>query len=245
MINMRHFNFLLLPLTFLLVSSCTIPPPRPDAQTILQNSQAKHDPDALWSEMEFQLHIQEPRVGNTARFSKVYLNNASGVFQLKRNRDSKIATYAMDEDGSVKVLLNGSESYADSLAERYRLDPSGVPRYQEYYQVMFGLPMTLNDALLAQLGAAQKVYYNKTPCYKIPVSLQQALFSKEWIIYISQKDFTFKGIEIIFPDDPQRGERVYFDGEIAINGISIPRYRHWHEYHGDAYSGSDIIVERL
>lgn len=242
---MCNCNYLLLSLSFLLITSCSIPPPKPDAQTILDNSKAKHDPDNLWSELELTLHIQEPRPGNTARYSEVYLNNASGAFSLNRNRESSVATYQLDETGATKVLLDGSESFPDSLVEKYRLSSTGVPNYRNFYQVMYGLPMTLNENTLAELGTAVKKYYNRTPCYKIPVTLQDPLFSKDWIVYISQKDFTFKGMEIVFPNDPRKGERLYFEGEIAINGVSIPRFRHWHEYHDDEYSGSDIIVKRL
>lgn len=56
---------------------------------------------------------------------------------------------------------------------------------------------------------------------------------------------TVKGIEIIFTDKPNKGERIYFDEHIIINGIKIPRIRHWHELKDDTYSGTDIIIKEL
>lgn len=54
-----------------------------------------------------------------------------------------------------------------------------------------------------------------------------------------------KGIEITFPDKPNEGERIYFDGIIMINGIKTPQIRHWHELKDDSYAGSDLIIKEL
>ncbi len=240
--NVYRFILLLFVLSAL---ACSIPPPKPDAQTILENSQSRHDPEAQWSNIELNLHIQEPRVQNTGRYSEVQLDNANGTFSLQRSRETSVATYQIDAAGNNTVLLNGNEQFPDSLKEKYMLDPARCATYQNFYQIMYGLPMTLNDSFLAQLGDAEKTYFNNTPCYKIPATLQEEMFSKDWILYISRKDFTFKGMEIIFPEEPTKGERLFFEGEIAINGVKIPRYRHWYELKDNEYAGSDIIVKML
>lgn len=49
---------------------------------------------------------------------------------------------------------------------------------------------------------------------------------------------------MIFLDDNTKGERLYFDKSITINGITIPRIRHWYEMN-DEFSGSDIILKQL
>lgn len=53
------------------------------------------------------------------------------------------------------------------------------------------------------------------------------------------------GIEIVFLDKPNEGERIYFDGIMDIHGVKIPRIRHWYEVKDDSYSGSDIISKEV
>ena len=53
------------------------------------------------------------------------------------------------------------------------------------------------------------------------------------------------GIEIIFPDDPTKGDRLIFENTLEINGINIPRIRHWFELRNNDYSGSDMIMKEI
>lgn len=37
----------------------------------------------------------------------------------------------------------------------------------------------------------------------------------------------------------------FSDGSISVNGMKLPRMRHWYTNDGDTYLGSDIIVKEL
>lgn len=47
---------------------------------------------------------------------------------------------------------------------------------------------------------------------------------------------------MIFPNNPEKGERLIFEGKYMINSINIPRIRHWRELNSN-YSGSDILIK--
>ena len=79
----------------------------------------------------------------------------------------------------------------------------------------------------------------------IPIELRKPIFSDRWNIFISKSTHEYKGMEIIFPDDSLKGERLIFEGEIDINEMKIPRIRHWHDYYDNSYTGTDIILKEL
>ena len=45
--------------------------------------------------------------------------------------------------------------------------------------------------------------------------------------------------------DESFDEKLLFEGEIDIQGVKIPRIRHWYETPKNEYMGSDIIIKTL
>ncbi len=211
---------------------------------LLSKSQSIHDPNGLWNQLELSVYIQEPRIGNPSRYSKVHLNNANGAFELIRNREQHLSKHVIDENGQAKVYLDDSEEIVDSLVEKFRLKPERNLGYRDFYHLMYGLPMSLNDESVSKIGEVGVKYFNDRECYLIPIELKEAMFSKNWVIYIAKDSYKLKGLEIVFPEDTTKGERLYFEGNIDLNGVHIPRIRHWHEYASDEYSGSDIVLKK-
>lgn len=210
-------------------------------EEMLSKSIAYHDPSGNWDKTALHLHIQEPRIKNTSRYSVVTIDNKLNSFELKRNRGDKTASYIMSADGDASTQLNGEAVTDTNSIKQYLLQPSRVGRYQDFYKQLLGLPMSIQP-LIDSLGTSKKVLFNNKSCIKVPVKLTKGVFSNYWNLFFDPTTFEIVGIEIIYPDDPEKGERLYFDGAIKIDGLTLPRHRHWHEYKGDAYSGSDILI---
>ncbi len=240
----KHVYFLI----FCVLISCNSRQPQAkilSGKEIIAKSIKVHDPNQKWSGIKISIHIQEPRISDPFRYSTVKLNIENGEFELQRNRDDHISTHVVDSTGNAKVLLDGQEKITDSLVKKYKLSAERNKGYRNFYNMMYGLPMALENSITKYLGNTKEVVFNEQECYKISVELKEPLFSKYWHIFVSKKTFECKGVEITFPDDASKGERLYFEGEFFINGIKIPRIRHWYEYSDDQYSGSDIIVKEL
>ena len=237
---MRYFTLFFV----LFFVSCATPEKELSGKELLEKSIQKHDPKNQWNTAEFTLRIQEPRLGNPVRFSEVYLNNQNNTFKLLRNREDKVATYEINAEGITTVLLE-NEIIEDSTAiNRYMLQNERVKVYQNAYHVMLGMPMSLNNDLVSKIGTVTKTKFGGRKAYKIEVELKREIFSTNWNVYLSTKDFTFLGIDIISLEDPENGERLYFDKSIQIQDITIPRMKHWYDLN-DTYLGSDIIVKKL
>ena len=215
-----------------------------DGLQILNESITAHDSSGTWNRASLNLYIQEPRVSNPLRYSILKLDNSKNTFELSRNRDEYVSKHVIESDGNSFTLLDGKKEIDTSLIKKYRLDPQRNIGYKNFYQLMYGLPMSLNS-YMEKIVSTTEVVFNKEQCYKIEVELKEPMISKHWIIYISKANNRITGIEIVFPDKPNEGDRLYFEGIIKIDGIKIPRIRHWHELKNDAYSGSDIIVKEI
>jgi len=234
-------------LLIILLSSCSVEDESKELTSIevLNKSIEYHDPNENWDKLEMSIHIQEPRTGNPLRYSVIKLNNNDDSFELIRNRDDHLSKHVIDKSGNLKVYLDDREEIAENLKEKYRLQPERNKMYRSFYKMMYGLPMSLNKNAVNEYGEIESTIYNSQNCYKIPIKLHEEMFSKNWIIYISKSIFEFKGMEIIFPEDNTKGERLYFDGSIRIKDVIIPRIRHWYELQNNEYSGSDVIVDEL
>ena len=79
--------------------------------------------------------------------------------------------------------------------------------------------------------------------FKVEIELKEPLFSKNWNVYFSQENYKIVGLEMVFPDNPEKGERLVFEDELKYKNIIIPRIRHWRELNNE-YSGSDIILSK-
>ena len=235
---------LLLILSLLCLISCNQSTPVLSGEEIIQKSIKKHDPKNQWSSAEFTFRIQEPRLQNPERFSLVYLNNKTGAFKLMRNRDDKIASYGINAEGNINILLDNKAVEDSLLIKKYLLQPERVDRYKNSYQTMLGLPMTLNDEFISDIGAISQTRFDREPTYKIPVTLKRNVFSDQWILYISKEDFMLKAIDILHPGEPDRGERLYFEKSIQVQDMLLNRMKHWYD-NKEVYLGSDVIVNEL
>ncbi|AWX46318.1 hypothetical protein HME9304_03351 [Flagellimonas maritima] len=215
-----------------------------DDQSILEKTIAVHDSLDTWQTATLNLHIQEPRVSNPSRYSILKLDNENNTFELSRNRDEHISKHIIESNGNSSVLLDGKVETDTTLIQKYRLDASRSIGYKNFYKLLYGLPMSLEEAM-KEVVSTSDILFNNENCYSIEIELKEAIISKFWNIYVSKNDMTLKGVDIVFPDDPEKGDRIYFDGTINIDGLKIPRIRHWHELKDDTYSGSDLIIKEI
>ncbi len=233
---MRYLSLFLLVISFV---GCETKQDQLDGKFLLEKSSQFHDKNKEWNTVDFTIHIQEPRVGNPSRYSIVSLNNKDNLFELKRNREQHISTHKIDENGSV-TLLDGEVITDSLLIKKYRLEPKRNKRYHRFYKTLLGLPMSLANEL-KEVNAVEETVFNSVESYKIPIELKEPLFSKHWVLYLSKKEHKILGLEMVFPSDAVKGERLVFEGEFKLGDLILPRIRHWRELSNE-YLGSDIII---
>ncbi len=220
------------------------PGPIEKGEKIIERSIQKYDPQAKFSKLRYQAHIQEPRPQSTDRYSKVTLNYETGYFKLDRNRGEKIATYIVDSNGAPSVLIDGESSFPEAWREKYRLAPQSPLGYKRFYFIQFGLPMTLDDDFIERITQVSKTRFNGQVAYAIDIVLREPMFTKNWCLYIAKKDDAFLGMDMYKMENGEKvGERLVYDGTFEVDDVLLPRMKHWYDISSEAYLGSDILVK--
>lgn len=214
------------------------------ALEIIELSQKRHDPHGAWESAKLEIHIQEPRPQTPFRYSILFLDNTSGEFKLTRSVDEGLVDRIITPTGEAKVLLNGKNGLSEELIEKYRLGPERISGFRLFYQTLYGLPMSLNSKNIESLQREDDDVFQNREVSSIRITLKESVISKDMILYISKEDYSLVGLKFDHPDSSDRqDELIYFDGEIAINQMVIPRFRHWYNESSKAYLGSDVIVK--
>ena len=215
-----------------------------DGYDILSKTIAKHDSLNAWSKTKLNIHIQEPRISNPHRYSILELDNSTNSFKLSRNRDQFISEHIIDSTGNSYVFLDGKIETDTILIKKYRLDASRNTGYKNFYKLLYGIPMSLKNSYVKIINTSENLF-NEEKCYKIEMELKEPMISRYWNLFVSKPSMRVKGIEIVSPDKPDEGERIYFDELIVLKGIKIPRIRHWLDLKNNTYAGTDLIVKEL
>ena len=240
------FNEMRIPIFYLFIMVMTFISCNRESQMepekVLEASQRYYDPQDQWKTSRIDLHIIEPRISNPARYSKITLNNKDQSFVLERNRDEHISLHKIDSLGEASVTLDGLPVQDSLTIAKYRLNPERNFGYRAFYQKLVGLPMSIHVNELNKNMKSSVVIFDKRSCYQLNIQLEEAIISKTWKIYVDYETYELIGLEILSEDGDQEGERIYFEGEVDINGMLIPRMRHWYSLGQEVYGGSDLII---
>jgi hypothetical protein len=213
---------------------------------ILDQVTNNYDPSHLWENSEIKVHIQEPRVGNPQRHTKLVLNNAEDYFEMERYRVDGVIKRILSHTGESNTFLNGKSDLSDEVIEKYRLSADRTLGHKRFYKLMYGLPMSINEGTWRKIEPAQPGEYEGKAVYRIRIELLEEMISKYWTLIVTPENYELLAIEFNHPDAPGKEEEVIkLEGEIEVNGIKIPRIRNWYIKGTDEYLGTDIIVEKL
>lgn len=213
---------------------------------ILNQVKGKYDVNHHWDESEIKLHIQEPRVGNPQRHTKLFLKNSNDYFEMERFREDGIVKRILMGNGESKIFLNGESELSETIINQYKLNVERSKNHKKFYQLMYGLPMSLTENLWQGIEPAQKTEYEDMDVYRVNLELKEEMISKHWTLIIGVETYELLAIEFNHLEDPENGgEVIKFESEIEIKGMKLPRIRNWYTKNTNEYLGTDIIVEEL
>ena len=245
--KMKHLN-LLLGLVFILLTGSwkTTDLDCKNSAYILSQVKQKYDTNQAWSVSTLKVHIQEPRVRNPLRHTKLTLNNSTDYFEMERWRPEGMVKRILTETGESQIFLNGESEIATSVIEQYRLNADRSKGYKNFYKLMYGLPMTITDELYKQLEPAEQSTFQGKAVYRIQMALKEKMISDYWTVIIGAEDYELLALEFNHPDEPGAVEEfIKFEDKFEVDGVQIPRIRNWYIKGTNEYLGSDIIVNAL
>ncbi|MEQ8524766.1 hypothetical protein [Gracilimonas sp.] len=213
---------------------------------ILRLSQERHDPNANWESAKLHIHLQEPRPQTPSRYSILYLDNATGEFRLTRTVEEGVIERIITPTGEAKILLNGSDDFSEAIREKYRLNAGRNSGYKSFYQILNGLPMSLNKNVVEEIQRGEDGVFEEMEIYTIRVELIEQIISKYWVLHIAKEDYSLVGLKFDHHEDSnQEDELIHFGGEFTFEEVIIPRFRHWYHEDSKEYLGTDVIVKEI
>ena len=88
---------------------------------LLEQAKLRHDSHNNWKNTELRFHIQEPRIANPYRYSKIKLDNKSNAFEIERNRSDGTEKRIINEKGEFHALFNESEDIPLEIIDKYNI----------------------------------------------------------------------------------------------------------------------------
>ena len=216
---------------------------------IIEQAKRTYDAKNTWQTSTLEAHIQEPRVGLPHRYSELRLNNDGSYFDLKReNKIGTVIHRTLNSNGDHHITLNGMRNLTEQQIEKYVLTKEKTAQSKEFYELLYGMPMSLTKERWKQISAAKSVIFKGKKAYEINLEMQKKWVSSYWQLYIDREHHRILAIkfnESTTENSP--GELLYFEDDLfEINGYQIPRIRHWYSKDPEeGYLGSDIIVDQL
>lgn len=220
-------------------------PPSPvetmEAETVLSNSIAYHDPQNRWDSFQKTMTIIElrPKDGS-AHPVTVTLDRVNGRFVLEETDGGKKVYKAVTPEGCT-ATLDGSDTFSNDDAKSYRMSCDEIKRYRGYYLYMYGIPMKLRDAGTRIDSLAERTTFINDDAWAIRVTYDEAVGSDIWYFYFDPETYRLIGCRFFHDEAKQDGEFIIYQGEHMLDEIRTAKRRRWYMNKDNQFLGTDLL----
>jgi hypothetical protein len=244
----RDFHLLTLPAQALLVIASTsalvagpVEADSPSSAHLLAKSIAFHDPDSIWQDGVFRLHLEETRPDGPSRRTTLLVDNSTGRFEIATQRDGAQIDGVLEGDGC-ELRLDGSTEFTEEEREKFRLTCERLEWLRNYYVYLWGLPMKLLDGGMVLDPDVLVTTYQDKPVRALGVSYDPEIGSDVWYFYLDTETHAVAGYRFFHDEAKGDGEYITLDGMIEAGGLQLPKARAWYTNAEDRYLGTDTLV---
>ncbi len=215
----------------------------PQGEAVVRQSIARHDPQGAWGRGRWQLTLEETRPGRSSRHTALHFDFRKGTFLLSQKTDGHRLLRRLGADGTCSFSLDGRKKLSAEEAERYRPDCARTTLLRNYYDYLWGLPMTLQDPGTRIDARVAVERFNDQPCLRVRVTYPPEVGTDVWYFYFDPQTFALLGCRFYHDEAAGDGEFILFEDELTVDGVRLPRKRHWFTNRDNRYLGTDILVE--
>lgn len=214
-----------------------------DAGIVLDLSVAFHDPEGLWPSGVFDFAFEESRPEGgqtTVRRNRILLRNAESYFELETERDGRQVEVRVE--GERATVLAGGEPLEPAAAKSLGLGPDRARRLRDYYLFLFGIPMKLRDPGTRLDPDASRGTFGGRDVLELRVTYDPEVGSDVWTFLVDPLDYALVGCRFDHAPGADDGETIELEGLAAVDGLRLPRVRHWKTNRDGRYLGTDTIL---
>lgn len=208
---------------------------------LVERTIAFHDPQGVWQNGVFRLHLEETRPDGPSRKTTLLVDNASGRFEIATQRDGAQIDGVLDGAGC-EMRLNGSTQFSDEEKQRYRLTCERLEWLRNYYAYLWGLPMKLLDKGTLLDPDVLDTTYQGQAVKAVRVSYDAEVGSDVWYFYFDTEIHALAGYRFFHDEAKGDGEYITLEGLVETDGLRLPKSRAWYTNAEDRYLGTDTLV---
>ena len=208
-------------------------------ERLLDYAIAYHDPNNNWNSFNSSFHITMESPNSPNRESDITISNSENSFYVKSVTDSITIEYTI-KDESCDIAFNGNLKFADSIAEKYRLNCERGKLFKNYYSYLYGLPMKLKDPG-TQLKSIDYKSFKGKEYIVLNVHYDEAVGTDIWNFYFDPETYAMEVYQFFHDESKNDGEYILLTDEEIIDNIKMPKNRAWYTNKEDKLLGTDIL----
>lgn len=201
-----------------------------------------HDPKGNWETLNTIMYIEQTRPGGGLDTIYFMLNNKTSYFLYVNEADTLARVYEVDGRDSCLLLLNGSEKFSKSDAEKHKMTCRYARLIRNYSTYLWGLPMKLRDPGTIVHEMISEERFQDIPCYKLKVTYEEKVGKDIWYFYFKKENYALHGYKFHRDESKNDGEYITLEGIETYNKIKIPKRRKWYYNKDDKFLGTDTIL---
>jgi Family of unknown function (DUF6503) len=210
------------------------------AQVLLQKSMAYHDPKGNWGKLhqKFYFHAIEPT--DSSIYEQLFLDNRYSFF----GHHSKIEGNKVEKAIMDTVLysrVNGDTSMTLEMRKKCRVMPRAIKMARNSYTFLYGLPMKLTDKGVLLDPEVKRDTFNKKEYWVLKANFEKSVGKDTWFLYINPTTYAMEGYRFYHNRKPNDGEFIVCEDILTVQGMRLPRVRHWYSNETGEFIASDII----
>lgn len=216
------------------------------AQRLLDAAIGYHDPRAAWADSVWRLTLEEARPTGGGRSTVLLFDSAGERFEWRRDEDGRTSEGRLN-GGDCELRLDGELDFGAEERDRYRLTCDRLRWWRDYYGYLWGLPMKLRDPGTILDPEVRETEFDGKPVLAIKVTYEEAVGGDTWYFYFDPDTKGLTGYRFYHDEAANDGEYVLLRGEVAAQGLRLPRARTWYTHLEDELLGTDTLLrlERL
>jgi hypothetical protein len=208
----------------------------PAAAELLNCSIAYHDPGGRWQQGAFEIiDVSSRPDGSVGRRTILRLDNARGLTSMEGHVDGHVATATIVGEAVQDVRLDDRSDFSAEDARRFQLSPAQLLTRRNFFIYLLGLPMKLRDPGTVLDPVARAAVFQGSPVHELRVTYEQGVGSDTWYFYLDPRTCALVGHRFYHDEAAGDGEYTVLSGEVAGEGLRLPRQRKWHRNRDDEW----------
>ncbi len=225
-------------------------PPKPSRELVtitgedlLHKSLQYHDPKGQWPHFKATLYLEQESPRSKGKdTSVVILNLPNSYFKATDNRKGN--SIVREINGTAcNTQLNGNSTFSEEDKKKHRLTCERAKMYRNYFAYLYGLPMKLKDQGTIIDSEVYATTFQDQASLAMRVTYEKAVGDDIWYFYFHPSSYALIGYRFYHEEEKNDGEYITLEGEETVQGIKIPKIRHWYYNIDDKFLATDLLIQ--